>query len=316
MRERRQRICRCAISSDLVRPLTRAPLTRGILLGVALCLARGLEAQRRTDAAVTMPHVVPVASTLEDPVETFDPFARVPAPPSQPEWWMPLASAAVPGAGQALLRQDRFIAYATVEAVAWLRFGSERREGRRQRRAYRDLANRIARAWFSTEFPSGDFEYYERMQHYVESGVFDENPTSAEIEPELDTLTFNGALWLLARRTYWEHPDSVPEPSSAAYENATAFYLERAVRPEFRWSWRNAQLEHDLFRRTISESNEASRQAVQALGIVLANHVLSTVDAYVTLRLWNRRAEPRSLGVSATLPWAPLGRPRRTETQR
>ena len=305
-----------------MRPITRSPLISGLVLGLSLCLARPLEAQRRTDAAVATPRERAVAPPRDTELrdtelsDAFDPFARIPRPPAEPAWWMPLASAAVPGAGQALLRQDRFIAYATVEAVAWLRFGAERREGRRQRRAYRDLANRVARTWFSTEFPSGDFEYYERMQHYVESGVFDENPLSPEIEPELDTLTFNGSLWLLARRTYWEHPDLVPDPGSAAYASATAFYLERAVRPDFRWSWRNAQLEHDLYRRTISESNEASRQAVQALGIVLANHVLSTVDAYVTLRLWNRQREPRSLGVAATLPWAPLGRPRAPDAPR
>ena len=301
-----------------MRSIARAPLPLGFLIGLSLCLAPRLEAQRLEHAAVAVPAMpaMPAQARPTDAPGVVDPFVRIPTPPSEPAWWMPLASAALPGAGQALLRQDRFVAYATVEAVAWLRFSAERREGRRQRSAYRDLANRVARVWFSTEFPSGDFEYYERMQHFVESGVFDEDPTNSIIEPELDTLTFNGALWLLARRTYWEHPDSVPEGGSAAIANATAFYLERAVRPEFRWSWRNAQLEHDLFRRTISESNEASRQAVQALGIVLANHVLSTVDAYVTLRLWNRRQEPRSLGVAATLPWAPLGRPHRVDAPR
>lgn len=296
-----------------MRSPARASLTSGLLLALSLCLARSLEAQRLEQAALALPGASG-GPRRADTLVVIDPFARIPAPPSEPAWWMPLASAAVPGAGQALLRQDRFIAYATVEAVAWLRFSTERREGRRQRRAYRDLANRVARVWFSTEFPTGNFEYYERMQHFVESGVFDEDPTNSVIEPELDTLTFNGALWLLARRTYWEHPDSIPESGSPAFANAAGFYLERAVRPEFRWSWRNAQLEHDLFRRTISESNEASRQALQALGIVLANHVLSTVDAYVTLRLWNRRQEPRSLGVAATLPWAPLGRPARSDT--
>ena len=299
-----------------MRSSARAPLIRGLLLGLSLGPATALEAQRLDVAAVGLPHAMPDMPRVADSLVTLDPFATSRRLPSEPAWWMPLASAALPGAGQALMRQDRFIAYASVEAVAWLRFSAERREGRRQRRAYRDLANRVARAWFSTEFPSGNFEYYERMQHYVESGVFDENPMSVDLEPELDTLTFNGALWLLARRTYWEHPDSVPETSSPAWTNAAEFYLERAVRPEFRWSWRNAQLEHDLFRRTIAESNEASRQAVQALGIVLANHVLSTVDAYVTLRLWNRRQEPRSLGVAATLPWAPLGRPRRLDASR
>lgn len=224
-------------------------------------------------------------------------------------WWMPLASAAVPGAGQALMKQDRFVVYSTVEGVAWIRYLVERREGSRQRSAYHDLANRVARAFYSSSFPTGNFEYYERMQHFVESGVFDTDPTTPTIEPESDVLSFNGSLWLLARQTFWEHPDSVPPRDSDAYARAEEFYLERAIRPEFRWSWRNAQLEHDLFRRTIAESNEAYRGAIQALGVVLANHVLSTVDAYVTLRLWTREAaQERSVGVAGSIPWAPFGR--------
>jgi hypothetical protein len=271
-------------------------------------------AQRRADAMVGAPprvdEMTAGSSSAPERLGAATQPASIPRLPDHPEWWMPLASAALPGAGQALLDQDRFVVYAAVEGAAWFRYATERRESVRQRRAYRALANSVARAWFSTSFPVGNFEYYERMHHYVESGVFDVDPTSATVDPEPDTLTFNGALWLLARRTFWVHPDSVPEPESAAFTNAREFYLERAVRPEFRWSWRNAQLEHDLYRRTIAESNEASRQAVQALGIVLANHVLSTIDAYVTLRLWNRQQEPRSVGVAATIPWAPLGRGR------
>ncbi|HUF26311.1 MAG TPA: hypothetical protein VMM18_04930 [Gemmatimonadaceae bacterium] len=230
---------------------------------------------------------------------------------------MPLASAVVPGAGQALMRQDRFVVYAAVEAVAWLRYATDQREGARQRRAYRELANRVARAFFTSDPVAGTFDYYERMQYFVESGVFDLDPFGEGLEPELDTLTYNGSVWLLARRTFWEHPDSIPPRDEAAYVRAEQFYLDRAIRPDFRWSWRNAQLEHDLYRRTIQESNEAYRQAIQALGVVLANHVLSTVDAYVTLRLWAEAAErERSFGVAGTIPWAPLGRPRNASPRR
>lgn len=240
----------------------------------------------------------------------------------RPEWWGPLASAVLPGAGQAAARQDRFVGYIAVEAYAWLTYESALREGRRQRRAYRLLANGVARAFFSQNPRTGTFDYYERMQHYVESGVFDRNPMSPDVEPEVDTSTFNGTVWLLARRTFWEHPDSVPDRESSAYQQAERFYVDRAITPEFRWSWRNAQLEQDLFRRAISRSNEAYRRSIQALGIVLANHALSTVDAYVTLRLWNEEApgalpgtQERRLGVGASVPWAPFGhRGRRRES--
>lgn len=228
-----------------------------------------------------------------------DEAAAAPTP-----WWTPLASAALPGSGQAVLRQDRFVAYMAVEGYFWLRYFADRREARRQRDAYRDLANNVARAFFSDEKPLGDFEYYERMEHFVESGVFDVIP-GGDLQPETDTATFNGSVWLLARRTYWTNAELPPERGSAAYQRAEALYRERAITPEYRWSWRDAQLEQDIYRRTISRSNEAFRQSVQDLGVVLANHVLSTVDAYVAVRLERSAREPGAFGASVTIPFGP-----------
>jgi hypothetical protein len=109
------------------------------------------------------------------------------------------------------------------------------------------------------------------------------------IQPEPDTTTYNGSVWLLARETYWEDPNVPPDPGSAAYTKAVQFYAQRAVSPQYRWSWRDAQLEQDLFRRTISRSNDYYRRAAQDVAVVIANHVLSTVDSYVTVRLRSRR---------------------------
>ncbi|MFN2397099.1 MAG: hypothetical protein ABR543_00415 [Gemmatimonadaceae bacterium] len=239
-----------------------------------------------------------------------------PAPPAArtgridgSRWWTPFASAALPGAGQALLRQARAVPYLAVEAFAWSQYLSERREGRAKRNDYVELARVVARAFFSETLPPGDFEYYERMEQFVESGVFDLVP-GGPLEPELDVSTFNGATWLLARQTFWEDPDMPPPIGSRPYQDALDFYSRRAVQPEFRWSWRNAQLEQDLFRRTIERSNDAFRSSSALLGLILANHALSTVDAFVTLRL--RRDLPGDTGyrVEASVPWAPFGRPR------
>ena len=202
--------------------------------------------------------------------------------------WAPLASAALPGAGQALLEQQRFLPYLALEGYALLQLLADSREGRRQRSAYRKLASTVARAPLSPETPTGDWEYYERMEHFVESGAYDVE-TGGALQPEPDTTTYNGSVWLLARQTYWTDPFAPPPAGSAAYENAVAFYRQRAVTPEYRWSWRNAQLEQDVFRRTIARSNDAYRRAAQDLAIVIANHVLSTVDAYVTVRLRGNR---------------------------
>jgi hypothetical protein len=225
-------------------------------------------------------------------------------------WWAPVVSAVVPGAGQAALRQDRWIAFAAVEAFSWLRYVSDRQEAARGRRRYQRIADQVARALYTPGDPAtGSFEYYETMEKWVESGVYDAMPGGA-LDPEGDTTTFNGWTWRLARQTYWPDPDEAPLPESMAYRNALAFYERRAIRPEFRWSWRDAQLQQDLYRRAIFSSNAAYRRATQDLAAVLANHVLSTVDAYVTVRL---RRRPGPIGdetrLEATLPGP--GRPPR-----
>jgi hypothetical protein len=198
--------------------------------------------------------------------------------------WAVLASAVVPGSGQALLRQDRVIAYLAVEAYAWVRYAADAREGRRARARYRTLASEVARRPFSVVRPAGDFDYYERMEQYAESGVFDVI-AGGELDPEPDTSTANGATWLLARETYWSDPWTPPPRESQEYVRAETFYRDRAIRPDYRWSWTNAQLEYSEFRRTIRRSNNAYRASLQDLGLVIANHALSTVDAFITVRL-------------------------------
>lgn len=223
-------------------------------------------------------------------------------------WWAPVASALAPGAGQAALGQDRWLAFAAFETTALLRYAADRREGQGERRAYRRLANQVARALYTTGTPpAGGFEYYETMEKWIESGVYDARPGGA-VDPETDAGTFNGSIWLLARQTYWSDPESPPVLESSAYRNAIAFYERRAIRPEYRWSWRNAQLEQDLYRRAIARSNDAFQRAAQDLAAVLANHVLSTVDAYVTVRL-RRRPGPAGdeAELGAEVPWPRRG---------
>jgi hypothetical protein len=235
------------------------------------------------------------------PAEVRLPGAR--AQGASQSWWPPLASAILPGAGQGLLGQDRALAYLAVESYGWIRYASDIREGRRQRHAYRALAAQVARAYLSESRPVGDFEYYERMEHYIESGVFDASP-DAGIQPETNPESFNGFIWLRARTTFWEDPAIPPAPTSQPYFAALEYYSDRAIQPQFRWSWRNAQLEQDLFRRTIGRSNDAFRRSIQDLGVIIANHALSTVDAYVTVRIRHAR-EANGVGFEASIPWSP-----------
>lgn len=224
-------------------------------------------------------------------------------------WWVPLASAVVPGTGQALLGQNRFIAYLAVEGFAVLGYLDQQSEEARERGRYQSLANNVARSLYPGNLPTGPWAYYELMEHYPQSGVFDLDP-GGTFTPEVDITTYNGAAWLLARQTYWTDPNVQPDPTSAPYRKALAFYIARAIQPQYRFSWVNAQLEQDVYIQTIQQANQAARDARMQLGILIANHLLSMVDAYVTLRVHGGLGAPNSpTSLSATIPWAPFGRP-------
>ena len=219
-----------------------------------------------------------------------------------PAWAAPLFSGLLPGAGQLRLGEDRFAAYFAVEAYGWVRYLRHRADGKRARDGYRSLAADVARSLFTANGKAGSFDYYESMEKFIESGVFDVSEDD-EIQPDWDETTFNGFLWRRARETFWEDPGVTPPVGSRPYQQAISYYESRAITPEFRWSWRNAQLEHDLFRRTIAGSNHAFRRSVQDLGVILGNHVLSMVDAFVSLRLRaSGRDADRAYSITATVP--------------
>jgi hypothetical protein len=219
------------------------------------------------------------------------------------EWWAPVVSAVIPGGGQVMLRQTRALPYLAIEAFALRQYFEARGEARSRRRDYREIARLAARARFGGPTPVGDFEYYERMEHFLASGRFDIVP-GGSIEPETDVSTFNGSTWLLARQTFWEDPEAPPPVDSPQYQQALQFYSRRAVGTQFQWSWEGAELEQDHFRRTIRRSNDAFREASQFLGVLLANHALSAVDALITVRLHQTSDQgEQRIGMRIELPW-------------
>lgn len=209
-----------------------------------------------------------------------------------PLWIRPVASGLVPGSGQILAGHDRAAIYLLTEAFLAIRFFSDRAEGRRERDRYLDLAFRVARGSFSPVMRDTAFEYFEQMEKFVESGPFDADPGPA-FAPPMDGNSFNGSIWALARQTFFANPDEPPDPQSPEYQRALDFYRERAVGPNFQWSWRNAGLEQDLFVQSIRGSDEALRRARQQLGLLLANHLLSAVDAFVSNRFSGRARDLR-----------------------
>lgn len=212
-----------------------------------------------------------------------------------------LASAVLPGGGQLMLKQKRAAAYLGVEAAGLVYHLSAKREGRRERDTYRRIATTIARADFSPNGPRGDWDYHERMGKFVASGAFDLSP-GGELDPETDTETYNGTVWLLARQTYWRDASDPPARSSPEYTAALGFYSGRAVRDDMRWSWAGQPEAFQGFRSAIDASNSAFRSATHAASIVLANHFLSAVDAYVSVNMRIRRLENGSLSFTASIP--------------
>lgn len=199
-----------------------------------------------------------------------------------------VSSAILPGLGQLLLRQKRSALYLAAEAAGLAYYVSQNSDGNRQRGLYRNLARTVARATLSPDGPDGSWDYYEHMEKFVASGVFDRIEGGA-LDPETDHDTFNGAMWLLARQTFWRDPDSSPPLESEEYRSALAFYKSRAVTPEFLWSWSQSPEAFQKYRAAIDESNSAFRKAGQTASVLIANHFLSAVDAYASVRMRVRR---------------------------
>lgn len=211
-------------------------------------------------------------------------------------WVRPVASLVLPGTGQLLGGHDRGAVYVAAELYVLLRFMQLQRDGNRQADAFRQLAFDVARSGFTPVRRDTVFEYYEQMQRFTESGEFDLDPGPGLV-PESDVSTYNGAMWRLARRTFWADPDVPPDPTSLEYQQALEFYRLHAVGPAFRWSWGDAPLEQQVFRETIHKSDVALRRARSQLGMLLANHLVSAVDALISRRLAalaRRRADWRT----------------------
>jgi hypothetical protein len=196
-----------------------------------------------------------------------------------------LASAILPGAGQYLQATDRWVPYVVVEAWALVRYVSRRSDARTLERRYRDLAWSVARRGGISVPPRRDsvFEYYEDMTRFGASGSFDADPREPGVQPENDRETFNGQIWDLAQALF----------SNA--DQALAYYQSRAIPPTFAWAWGESNLEQQVFEELIHESDESFRDATTALGIILANHMISAVDALVLARLRTSGAGDRRI---------------------
>jgi hypothetical protein len=202
----------------------------------------------------------------------------------------PLASAIVPGTGQLILGDNRFVAYAAVEVIAWLKFAKDTRDQAAQEASFRDLARRVARVAFSPNPPDGNWTYYEAMRDWKSSGQYT-TATDGSVVPTTDIETYNGHQWQLAQST-------TPDAASAL-----AQYERLAYKPEYEWSWDNAQLQWDIFQRTTFKRDDAHYAGVEDLIVIGANHFLSMVDAFATFRLSVHTDDSGRTAVGASIRW-------------
>lgn len=280
------------------------PIARGVTFAVAVvCMAVAMP----EPATAQRPHATGVQAWRDERARGSagaplpEPRRAAPRRPGVNLALAPLASAVVPGLGQAMLGQDRTAAYLAAEIYLWAQYMTYRSELLEQRRAYRDLARGVARVTLSPTGPDGDWDYYEVMARWLESGAYSRAEAGPFI-PESDTATYNGWMWTRAQRLYGIDPAQPAPTGSAGYARAVAYYQAHAVTDAQRWSWRNALLERDLYRRAIGLANDSFRRATLARSALIANHLLSTVDAFTTWRLSTSISPSGVTHITATVP--------------
>jgi hypothetical protein len=203
------------------------------------------------------------------------------------------------------------VAYAAAEAALWVLWADRRARAGDLRRGYRDLAWTTARGG-SGPRRDGPWSYYETLTKWLRSGAFDRDPSTPGIQPEEDPATFNGSVWSLARAIHMG--GGVTGPGDPRYEAAVTWYGERAYREDFLWDWTGREPALAEFRNLIDGSDRRFRQATAALGAVLANHLLSAADAFLSSRtaavpkasVAPGFATPAGGGVQILLTWTHL----------
>jgi len=247
----------------------------------------GVVARTRSDSAIRVTPNVSAAA----PSPSWRPKLGVPSLTLQQRRTLaPIASAVIPGSGQWLLGQNRALGFLAVEAIAWWRYTTDIHQRTLQEERFKDIARRVARAPFSPSPPDGDWAFYERMRDYLESGQYSMTDTGPVV-PETDPSTFNGSRWALAQATNANPADQLAE------------YERTAAKPDFRWSWKNNQFQFDIFKRYTEKRNDADRAATRDLLVIGANHIISMVDAFTTMRLQVRSEADGRVSVGSSFHW-------------
>jgi hypothetical protein len=194
----------------------------------------------------------------------------------------PLLSLVLPGAGQHVLGQNRKWLYLALEAAGWALWVERRAAAHDYRDRYREYAWERGRLQSGPRV-DGDFEYYERLTQWMRSGAFDVDPASPGVQPEMDPTTYNGSIWSLASQIHLP-PGPPPPETDPAYQSALAYYESRAYGTSLLWDWSAGSGSQQELARLIEASDHRFGQATTMLGAVIANHLVSAVDAHMSAR--------------------------------
>ena len=209
-----------------------------------------------------------------------------------------LLSLALPGLGQHRQGKARKWIFAGLEVAAWSVYFERRSAGGALRNDYRDFAWEEGRLQAGTRV-DGDFNYYETLSKWNRSGAFDRDAGLSGLQPEEDPATFNGTIWVRAQSIFLGGDGP---PGDAGFAQALEYYEARAYEIEFLWDWSRRPADRARLGELISESDSRFVQATTAVGIVIANHLVSAVDAFLGSRgiasLTNIHLAPR---------WTPEG---------
>jgi hypothetical protein len=207
-----------------------------------------------------------------------------PAGPGSPSaLGLAIRSLAVPGWGQRTADRGYWWLYTGIDALALGGVVHQRREGARHRTAYRDLAWEVARTpvWVGPR-RDGPWSYYEQMGKWSASGHFDRRPDLEQLHPETNEETFNGMIWRLARDLHLPADAGALDAGNPAYQQALAYYRNRAVPPDLQWDWQGQEESRSRFRTLIQVSDEAFRGATTFVGVALVNRFISGAEVWIS----------------------------------
>ena len=187
----------------------------------------------------------------------------------------------VPGLGQFALGNRRGLVYAGLEVLGWLWYIDRRMKGNDLRGEYRDYAWQEARLQSGPRV-DGDFDYYEVMSQWERSGHFDHDLSREGTQPELNPSYYNGLIWSRALGIFSVAPAS--GPGDPDYESAIRYYEQYAYGTGFLWDWAGTPGARSTYADIIRKSDDRFRQARNAVGFVIANHLVSAADAFVSGR--------------------------------